>query len=540
MYSLDVVAVVFVVFLNVLIGYSLDSLGFTSLLYISILPLLSSVCGFLVSSSRSLVVVFVEFLYLATAISMRSRLELAAALLLPYILGAATGLTRRRSSLELDFRTPTSYYSIALSLGFSLVGTALLKLTGTSLNTPLTLLLEGDVSLGVLTSLLATYTTQAYIASTLVEVNLAALAIASALPPYTLPLLPLLQKPAHLHLRKHCLKLGRVVEVIRGARARELLIPFEKGINRNIVVVGATGTGKTTLARRLVNQIKQLNISTVIFDPHGEYCRSHEDYVCVDASKLSVDMFRARGEDPEGRAEFITEAISELYSLGSLQRIALFKILVRVFRESSSADFSNLLDYLWRISQGELDLGIPSTVVRSLIPYVEKLEETFKLGDREISEYLNSVTIVDYSKLSGEVATVVAELIIDELYYTSRDSGRELVLIIDEAHRFLRKSRAISRVFKEGRKYGISSILITQNLSDIPREVILNSAVLVSFSVPEITEARYLAKLVSPDNHSLYEKILSKLTLLPQFHAFVSISGSGTYVVKTQGQYLEK
>ncbi|MEM4775480.1 MAG: TraM recognition domain-containing protein, partial [Sulfolobales archaeon] len=114
------------------------------------------------------------------------------------------------------------------------------------------------------------------------------------------------------------------------------------------------------------------------------------------------------------------------------------------------------------------------------------------------------------------------------------DLGREFVLVVDEAHRFLRKGRALSKLFREGRKYGISSILITQDVNSIPRELLLNAATLISFSLPEISTARYVAKIVSPDDADLYEKILGKLTSLPQFYALVFIPGLGSYIVDTR------
>ncbi|MCS7099085.1 MAG: ATP-binding protein [Sulfolobales archaeon] len=540
MYSLEVVSVVFVVFLNLLIGYFLDVYGFAFFFHLAVLPLMSSLCGFLVSRSRSLLAVFAEFLYLAVSIYVKSRVELAIPLLIPYVLSAGSGLARRREFVELGLREPANYRAVVVSVGFSLVGIGVLELLGVPLSTPLGLLLEGDTSPRVVLSTVATYLAQAYLASTAANSDVVALALASSIPPYTLPALTLLQKPVDAYVEKRYLKLGRVVEVIRGPRIGELLVPFEKGASRNVVIVGATGTGKSTLAKQLINQVEQLRIPTVVFDPHGEYCRDCANCECVKASELSINIPQIRGEDVESRAEFIAEAISEIYSLGSLQRIALAKTLVQVLRERSSASFSDILDYLLRISRGELEVGVSPLVARSLVPYVENLRNTFRESGRGVLDYLNLVTVVDYSELSRSVATVVAELVLDELYHTFRDAGREMVLVVDEAQIFLKKSRALARLFREGRKYGISSILVTQNLSSVPREVLLNSAVLVFFSNPEISEARYIAKLLSPDNYALYEKVLGKLTSLPRFHALVSVVSSGSYVVRTWDPYSEK
>ena len=522
--------------LNVVLGTSLSAPGLTSLPYFSLAALVPAVCGFLASRSGSVPLILSEAFCLAVAAVLYSRTELIASLMSLYALGIVFGLLKLKGSLKVRPPAPVSYSSAILSMGSSMVGSGVLGLAGVPLRTPLTVLVSSGASAETLAPAIAVYAVQAYLSSLTPSTLTAALSLASLLSPYTLPLLsvlPALEGTAELHPRGRRLRIGRVVEVIRGARTRVLTVPFGRDTSRNIVIVGATGAGKSTLAKSLVGQLRELGVPVVVFDMHGEYCHWCADCECVEATELSVDVFGLYREEPGERAEFLADAISEMYSLGSLQRIALSKALSHVYETAGgSAGLDHLLEYLWRASYGEVELGVPRQVVRSLIPYVEKLRDTFRTGGRRIEDCLDTAVVVDFSKLSGSMAALVAEIVADELYHASKEVGRELVLVIDEAHRVLKKGRAVSRVFREGRKYGISSVLITQDVGSVPRELLLNSAVLVSFSLPELSAARYVAKVVSPDDQALYERVLGRLASLPRFRALASVAGIGSYVIE--------
>lgn len=541
MYLPEAAVAVAITVLNVVIGASLGTSGPRTPYYLPLLPLITAACGFLTSMSKSALMILTETSYIVAVALMHPLPGLFASLLPLYALGTLVGLLKRKNHLDLRLRAPAGYYPVMLSLGLSLIGTGAIGIMGIPLETPVGTLIRRGISVETLLSAVIVYAAQAYVSSVVSEANMVMLSLASLLSPYTLPLLstlPFADGIAQTHLRGRRLVLGRVVEVIKGARVGELAVPFERGLNRNVVIIGATGTGKSTLAKNLVDQIKGLGAPVVVFDAHGEYCYECDGCECVDASELSVDIFRVFEEDPKTRAEFVADAISEIYSLGNLQRIALSKALSQLYGTAhEGVGFDYLLEYLWRAYYGEVDLGVPQPVVRSLIPYLEKLKNALRTDGRRIVDYVDAVTVVDYSRLSSGVSAIIAEMVTDELYHTFKDLGRELILVVDEAHRFLRKGRALSRLFREGRKYGISSILVTQDVGSIPRELLLNTAALVSFSLPEVSVSRYIAKIVSPGDQALYERVVSRLTSLPQFYALASVPGVGSYIIETRRPY---
>jgi DNA helicase HerA-like ATPase len=92
-----------------------------------------------------------------------------------------------------------------------------------------------------------------------------------------------------------------------------------------------------------------------------------------------------------------------------------------------------------------------------------------------------AITVLDVSGLPvevlGPVVGTMLRIVYDALYWGIKlpVGGREqpLLVVLDEAHRFLPEGidtaahRACSRIAKEGRKYGVRLMIVTQRPSDV-------------------------------------------------------------------------
>jgi len=274
MYLSDAVTAIVVVVLNVVVGLS-THVAFNSqvLSLFPLQPLVVALCGFLVSRFGWLTTILAELSYIVSITMTYSSTSSLIMVSLAYMLGVIAGLTKRKDSSELKLELPVSYHHAMISLGCSVVGSGILGLVKAPLVTPLAVAVSrGTVSTELIISILTSYGVQAYLSSLYFDVNVVALALVSFFTPYTLPLFPVLTAYSGTYTVRRRLKLGRVVETIKGAKVRELVVPYEKGLNRNLVITGSTGTGKSTLAKQLVRQLKGLGIPVVVLDPHGEYC----------------------------------------------------------------------------------------------------------------------------------------------------------------------------------------------------------------------------------------------------------------------------
>ncbi len=539
MYLAEVLVALVLTGLNLATGITLSSAVTVVLPAFHILALSAVValCGYVASRSGSLLLLLAETSFMAsTALLSYPRFT---AILGLYVAGLIAGLVKVGRGLELHLGTPRYYYSILVSVGASLLGSAILELLRVRLESPVVTVVReilsgrGVPTLEVALAATVVLVAQMYLASLCPQVVV--VAVASSLSPFTLPLIPALHTFgwALASGGRRYLTLGRVVEVVRGPPISKLEVPFWRGVNRNVVVVGASGTGKSTLAKEIASRLVDLGITTVVFDVHGEYCGELRDYICLNAAELSLSIFKASEEGVRQRVDFLVDVVTDFYALGSLQRIALSKALLETYKEKGeSADLNHLLDLILRASQGEVNLGVSQAVVKSLLPYVESLVDAFRSGRVRVEELLDSGAVLDLSRLSDGVSQIVVEVVLEELFTFSQRLGKELVVVVDEVHRFLRRGRALQKIFREGRKYGISAVAVTQDPQSIPRDLILNSAVVIAFALPEATTARYVAKLVTPENPRLSERIAYKLMSLPQFKALVVVFERGSYVIE--------
>jgi energy-coupling factor transporter ATP-binding protein EcfA2 len=540
MYLTEVLVALVLTCLNLATGLVLNPAGVIALPAFQVLTLsaLVALCGYVASRSRSLLLLLAETSFVISVVLL-SYPRLTATLGL-YVVGVVAGLVRVGRGFEVYLGTPRYYYSIPVSLGTSLLCSAIIDLLGLRLGSPVVDLVRGFLSgrglptVGLTLSATVVLVAQVYLASLCPQV--VAVALASSLAPYSLPLIPALHTfgwtlPSR---ERRYLTIGRVVEVVRGPPISRLEVPFWRGVNRNVVIVGASGTGKSTLAKELASRLADLGVATVVFDVHGEYCGELRVFKCLDAAELSLNIFKAVSEEGvRQRVDFLVDVVTDLYALGSLQRIALSKALLETYKErGEGADLNNLLELVLRASQGEVNLGVSQAVVKSLVPYVENLVYAFRSGRVRVEDLVDSEVVLDLSRLSDGVAQIVVEIVLEELFALAQRSGRELVVVVDEVHRFLRRGRALQKVFREGRKYGISAVVVTQDPQSIPRDIVLNSAIVVAFALPEVATARYIAKLVAPENPRLGERIASKLMTLPQFRALVVVAEKGSYVIE--------
>ena len=127
-----------------------------------------------------------------------------------------------------------------------------------------------------------------------------------------------------------------------------------------------------------------------------------------------------------------------------------------------------------------------------------------------------NLTIVDLSGLPFDVVdvtvAVLTRTLFDFNFWSPPDVRQPLVLAYEEAHNYLpRKERAttmfardaVEKVAKEGRKYGVSAMVITQRPSEISETILsqCNSMILMRMNNPD--DQDYVARVVSDQFRSL-------------------------------------
>jgi DNA helicase HerA-like ATPase len=113
----------------------------------------------------------------------------------------------------------------------------------------------------------------------------------------------------------------------------------------------------------------------------------------------------------------------------------------------------------------------------------------------------------------------ILKKIYNEMFLWGKSERLRLSLILDEAHR-LASDPTIPKLMKEGRKYGVSLLLASQNLDDFAPEVVQNAGLRVAFR----------------NNHPASRKIASLLNQRDSINLAHQIErlGVGTAIVVTE------
>ncbi|HLJ20908.1 MAG TPA: ATP-binding protein, partial [Stellaceae bacterium] len=138
------------------------------------------------------------------------------------------------------------------------------------------------------------------------------------------------------------------------------------------------------------------------------------------------------------------------------------------------------------------------------------------------------ISILDISAVPSEVVNVVVSLIcrliFDFALWSDRESAVPLLLVCDEAHRYIPREeslgfeptrRAISRIAKEGRKYGVSLCLVTQHVSEISERVLSQCSTILALRLSSEADQAFVRRALTDNAAGL----LSALPVLQRQEA---------------------
>jgi uncharacterized protein len=292
-------------------------------------------------------------------------------------------------------------------------------------------------------------------------------------------------------------------------------------LGKHFALLGSTGTGKSTSAALILHRICENAPEghIIMIDPHGEYSAAFRSTgVILDVTNLQMPYWLMNFEEHcetlltssgDSRQEDMEILAKCLLQARMKNRLAenLGKITV-------DAPIPYLLSDLSSILQNEMGKLDKATSTAPFIRIKSKLDELkgdpryqfmfsgMLVGDT-MAEFISKIfrlpsngkpiSIVDVSGVPSEItSTVVAmlsRLVFDFAIWSREEKTRPILLVCEEAHRYVPNEknadgssvgRILSRIAKEGRKYGISLGLITQRPSDLAEGVLSQCGTIIS------------------------------------------------------------
>lgn len=329
-------------------------------------------------------------------------------------------------------------------------------------------------------------------------------------------------------------------------------------LSKHFAIVGSTGSGKSCTVALVLQAILDQNSDAhvVLFDPHNEYSKSFGDMAEVirqDTLDLPIWLF-----DFDETVELLTSEIlknrleeTEILSEVIVKAKQLYERSLQTSGEiTSETKLEDIEKDLHRIAPHiSLDSPVPyrmRDVLRLLNYSMGRLENSdnlrpFKRLKRRIEMLLNDpryafvfrnqaaprsieeiigrifripvqnkpICILDFSAIPSEAMDVVVSVISRLAFELAMWSNRAIpiLLVCEEAHRYIPNDitkgfastrRAISRIAKEGRKYGVSLAIISQRPSELDASTLSQCSTIFSMRLSNERDQNFVRAAV-PD-----------------------------------------
>ena len=343
-------------------------------------------------------------------------------------------------------------------------------------------------------------------------------------------------KPESFHAR---------VGTIYHDESRPAFLITDDLLAKHFAIVGSTGSGKscsvTLLLRAILDSHPFAHI--LLLDPHDEYSAAFGDSAEVfNADNLQLPHWLlnfeeliavlVRGGSPEeqqAQASILKDAVTQARRkfAGDGAENAWITVDSPVpFRVS---DLIQIIDE----TMGKLNKADTSVPFLRLKSRLESLRAdrrfAFMFAGAARDDLVSVVgdllripvtgkplSIIDMSGLPSEIVDVVVSLlfrvIFDFAVWADRDKMPPVLLVCEEAHRYVpadqnlgfkASTRAIARVSKEGRKYGISLGLITQRPSELAPTVLTQCGTLFALRLSNELDCQFVASALPDSSHGL-------------------------------------
>jgi DNA helicase HerA-like ATPase len=292
-------------------------------------------------------------------------------------------------------------------------------------------------------------------------------------------------------------------------------------LGKHFALLGSTGTGKSTSAALIMHRICDMAPEghIVMIDPHGEYSAAFKGYgELFNVDNLAMPywlmnfeehcevIITSSGADKQRDADILAKCL--LMARGKNRAAeGLTKLTVDSPIPYTLTDLTNAI-------QNEMGLLNKATDTAPYMRLKTKLDElkadprySFMFSGMLVADSMTGfiskifrlpakgkpISIVDVSGVPSDITSVVvavlSRLVFDYAIWSRNELQRPVLLICEEAHRYVPSDKTSSgqavrkileRIAKEGRKYGVSLGLITQRPSDLAEGVLSQCGTIIA------------------------------------------------------------
>ncbi|WP_160685513.1 ATP-binding protein [Clostridium sp. C2-6-12] len=337
--------------------------------------------------------------------------------------------------------------------------------------------------------------------------------------------------------------------------AGDVYFDLDRLLGRHVAILGTTGSGKSSTVARIAQSILRdyPYPRLIFFDVHNEYQNAfskqwEEKANCIEWSKFSLPYWFLDLEEfiniyyPSAggtQKMYIKDLIEELKS----EQIEDVTLKERISVDSPIFfDIDKLIKKIEEKKEDSKTKAADKDTFNKIILKIKSINDdtrfSFLKTDKEsqlsLGEYFTSlfgidpenqkyISVLDLSGLPTEVRAicvgVLARLCFDYCYWDIDPENLPISLILEEAHTYIPEENSseyslclqrIEKIAKEGRKYGISLVVVSQRPSNVSSTVLSQCGTFITLRLTSDLDQNKIRRLL-PDTLGDQANVLPSL-----------------------------
>ncbi len=272
----------------------------------------------------------------------------------------------------------------------------------------------------------------------------------------------------------------------------------------NTGIIGTMGTGKTQFTKSLITQlyrnqtqnIDKGELGILVFDYKGDYNESKKDFVkATNATILKpyhlpfnpLALTRSnvfRPLLPIHTANAFKDTLTKIYGLGPKQQNCLLKCISDTYlssgispsNESTWGNEAPTFEQVYQRYDSDPDIKKDDSLSAAMSKLHDfQIFEGNPANTKSLFDLLSGVVVVDLSGYDSDIQNLIVAITLDLFYAQMQATGSSKVvdgkrqltkfILVDEADNFMSEGfPALKKILKEGREFGVGTILSTQFL----------------------------------------------------------------------------
>lgn len=322
---------------------------------------------------------------------------------------------------------------------------------------------------------------------------------------------------------ENTLKLGNLIN----QSDVEVGIDINKMVSRHLAILAMTGAGKSNAVSVIIDGLLEHNGSMLIFDMHSEYVDAEFTNGKVNVIQPMINPRNMEFSEILKLANIKNAPLQERYF-----RRAFFEANEKVKNNTAeSTDFIELLQISLQKMYDEAENASEKNKIMDVLNKIEDLNIKYErllnvnVGDILSEIKLGKANVLDLGQVDENTAEVLVAHILRRALRSRKDfvkNGNQDALsypvffVVEEAHILAPQNRNpsskywITRVAREGRKFGLGLCLVSQSPKSVDRETLSQANNMIILRLVEPNDQRH----VQSASESLSEDLVNQLPSL--------------------------